>query len=641
MKQILLAFLSLFFLSYLFAESDFPAGVVDHGVATPASTANGVVTTRNAAGENLLLSFISDCRGCRYLLEINIDTGKSRTVELPRVAGQSGDDRPFASIRSSRGRYYTSFGGRFYEYDPAKGEISFAAKCRARLAMAMAEGPDGRIWAAAHPDSALVSFDPESRELVNYGSVHRADWKQYPRTLAVAADGWVYLGIGSTESLVVAYHPATKESRQLVPAELIRPGAGELSIAADGKIYARHRGTDRKKFHLALAAGRAEILPAAPEFRPSSPSWLAGSQFLKAETFADGRKIKEFNLEERRLVLTDADGKNLRTVAFDYPSEGANIMGVAATADGMVRGGTMFQTFGFTFDPRTDAFTGRGPAGGQWNALAADENHLIVGSYGHGILLDWDTALSAYEKPGRKQQLKRNPKVLGSAAPAINRPHCVAVTPDRKRVLMGGTPNYGGTGGGLAIFDRDSGRFEVVPPEKLLDTQSVYALLPLSDHLVLLGGTTSPGTGGRKLAPEAALALYDLADRKVVWREAVIPGVQSYYDLVKLPDGKVLVAADRDRLALFDPETRKLDGIIPVGDELKSVIWHQGPRIFHFDGENVVVLCTGGIGLYAPETRTLSVRLKFAEERKIYGGAIVGDRLFFSYRSRLLSYAYR
>ncbi len=70
------------------------------------------------------------------------------------------------------------------------------------MAMSMTEDDNGIIWSVTYPNSGVVSFNPKTRKLKDYGSVYQQNWAQYPRSVAVDDASWVYFGIGSTKNQI-------------------------------------------------------------------------------------------------------------------------------------------------------------------------------------------------------------------------------------------------------------------------------------------------------------------------------------------------------------------------------------------------------------------------------------------------------
>lgn len=611
-----------------------PEGMIDHGVAVPISNSANFYVSSNAAGDTLLLRTLSDSRGCRDILEINVNKGTGRTVRLP---SRPGIHSLFTSLYSSSGKLYLAHGGKFYEYDPKAGKVTFDGRCSGSSAIVMHEDRHGRIWAGSYPSSELCMFDPKTRKLTDFGKIHSEDWRQYPRFIADDDAGWIYVGIGNTFTQIVAFHPETGTSKAIIPEESRRPAAASQVEAADsGKVYGWNRtvGKDPDLYY-ELHRGQVLKLSAKPDYTPRKLHYACGSN---PTSLPDGRKIESFDLVTRELKITDPDGRNSRTINFSYPSDGLYIMGFVPMADGTLRGGTMHPMHYFVFDPAKNEFVTHGPAHYQWNVLLSFGNHLFIGGYSHGALLDWDIDNPRFDPITEQTLPGKNPRNIGLAFPAVNRPSALVMTPDERYLLMSGTPGYGRTGGGLAIYDRKQDKLDLIQPDRLLGMQSIASMLSLSDRHILLGGTVSPGTGGRTLAQAATLAVYDLTERKIVWNEEIIPGLKQYTEMLRLSDGRILIAGERDRLAVFNPETRKIEKITPLVG-FGSLVLQQGSRTMYPNNGRVLLILDAGIAEYGIADARLRQLLKFPKGiTATGGGALIEGRLYFSARSRLYSY---
>ena len=124
------------------ARENLGNGFLHHGVATPVSNHRGTVATDDGNGRNIVLLWLFDHRGGYALLEIDAHTGQSRQIPMPF---DPGGDCPFASILSSRNRYYTHFNNHFCEYDPDKGEFTFHAETVPQMTMGMTRSEERRV----------------------------------------------------------------------------------------------------------------------------------------------------------------------------------------------------------------------------------------------------------------------------------------------------------------------------------------------------------------------------------------------------------------------------------------------------------------------------------------------------------------
>ena len=102
------------------ASQEVGGGFVDHGVATPVSNHRGIVATVDGQGRNVVLVWLFDHRGGYALLLIDAETGKAEEFRMPFPPG---GDCPYASILSSRNKFYTHFNSHFVEFDPVKPSV--------------------------------------------------------------------------------------------------------------------------------------------------------------------------------------------------------------------------------------------------------------------------------------------------------------------------------------------------------------------------------------------------------------------------------------------------------------------------------------------------------------------------------------
>lgn len=108
-----------------FAQKDLGNGFYDHGTTSRAAYRRGVVTTADANGRNIILSWLFDHRGAYTLLLLDAETGKAMHFDTPFPNGR---DAPFASIISKNHKYYTLFNGYFSEFDPVKKQFTAVKK---------------------------------------------------------------------------------------------------------------------------------------------------------------------------------------------------------------------------------------------------------------------------------------------------------------------------------------------------------------------------------------------------------------------------------------------------------------------------------------------------------------------------------
>jgi hypothetical protein len=611
------------------ATEDLGNGFVHHGIATPFSNHRGTIATVDGNGRNIVLVWLFDHRGGYALLLIDAETGKSEQFPIPFPPG---GDCPYASILSSGNKLYTHFNSYFVEFDPVRRAFSFYRETKPQMAMGMTQDDNGVIWSVSYPNSGVVSFDPGTLEFKDHGYVYAQNWPQYQRYVAADDAGWIYFALGNTSSQIVAFDPAAGIAKPMLAEGERKTGSAYLYRDLDGKVYGQAlRGGEGMwhRFH----GGSGTLIGSHESIRPMPIT--TGSQALFHVEFPDGKKIKECDLVQRRLVIEDPATKSVREHHFDYTSEGAHIMGVAAAPDGSISGGTAFPMRFFVYSPKKDTWVNH-EAYGQCNTVGQQGGRFFIGGYTHGFLLEWDPS-QAWMKTA-KDKADGNPLFLTDCAPLIYRPHRLYMHPDGKTVIMGGTPDYGCTGGGLLFWDREKRTRILLAHTDVIPEHSTVSLAALPGGKLLGGTTTSPGTGGEKKVKEAELYVMDMASRKLDWHQVVFPGVQEYSDMCVGPEGLVYVIADRKRFFVFDAEARKVIHERDLAADLGSTTGQQGPRIFvrGTDG-TIYLLLVKGIARVEPATYALTM-LALSPVPIDAGGEYLDGRIYFAGGSHLYSY---
>jgi streptogramin lyase len=602
----------------------------DHGVASPISNHRGTVATVDAAGRDVVLVWLFDHRGGYALLMIDVETGKTDEIPMPFPPG---GDCPYASILSSRNRFYTHFNGFLAEFDVAKRVFTFHHATARQMAMSMTEDDAGRIWLASYPNSGVVSYDPATGEFRDYGHLYAQNWAQYPRSIAADDTGWIYFGIGSTSGQIIALDPVSGRATPVIPEAERVQGSGTVYRDLNGKVYG-HPGGESKDGWIELHRGAATTIGALGE-RHEKP-YIASSQGLFHRQFPNGRVLQACDLTERLLRVEDPKTGKVVENRFAYTSDGAHLMGVATAPDGTICGGTAFPMRFFSFNPRTDSWINR-ETWCQCNTLARQGDRFFVGGYTGGFLLEWDPA-----KPWvrtEKDNPQCNPVYHTDCKPTINRPHGLLAHPDGHYVILAGTPDYGYTGGGLLIWNRKTGERVLLDHNDLLPQHSTMSLAPLSGGKLLAGTTTMPGTGGEKKVHEAELYILDLATQRLEWHEPVLPGIEDYMDLRVRADGLVYGLANRRHFFVFDPVQRKVIHRFDTEPDFGVTNVQQGPRVF-VQGEDgtVFILFVKGIARIDPKTFSMTMLVESPAPIGP-GGDYLDGRIYFGSGSHLYSWA--
>ena len=219
-----------------------------------------------------------------------------------------------------------------------------------------------------------------------------------------------------------------------------------------------------------------------------------------------------------------------------------------------------------------------------------------------------------------------NPRVLARWADLLTRPRAILAHPDGRHLVMSGFANYGLTGGGFGIYDRESGRAEEI--RDWLPGHSCIALtaLPGGD---LAGGTSiaAPG-GGHQVAREAALFRLDWKNRKVS-QSLTLPGCTQVIAVAFWKDR--LVAATGDgRLLFLNPETWAVELTADISERGMP----QRHGLLTGDGDRLFLIQRNGISEISPKT-SRPVLLAAAEGISA-GGAVAGGFLYCARGPRIL-----
>ncbi len=541
---------------------DFGDGFARHGVAAPVSRARGVAATVDGDGRPIVLAWPMDHRGCGSILVIDVTSG--RTDQVPTPFGMA--STPFAVLLSTRNRFYSYF-DKFVEFDANTRRFTFWSDAPPRFAMSFTEDDNGRVWTSAYPNCELLSHVPDSGKLENHGPLNDESWPQYPRTIAVDSSGWVYVGIGSTRGQIVSFNPATGERAALIPETDRRHGASTVYRGKDGRVYGR--SYSEGPWWSLFEGVVTQVDAPAPE-RPI----LAGEQEAVLDNFPDGWSLDEINLPEKYVEINEAG--TVRRLEIDYESAGSPILSIAEGPDGRIHGSTGHPLRFYTYDTQADTFVHRGlwDLVGHLNALAVQGDNVYCGEYAGGRLWEYDPS-RPWDDRGT---VDPNPRDLISVSPTIIRPHALLAHPDGRRLVMTGTPGYGLTGGGMLIWDTETESHELLTHEDLLPEHSTVSLAALPDGKIVAGTTISPGTGGEAHAKQAELYVLDLEEKRVLYREAVVPGAAQITDVILGPDGLIYGLASGSAFFVFDPESREIvhfEKKLPYG----ALAGQQAPRI--------------------------------------------------------------
>ncbi len=527
-----------------------PQAFIDHGVGAPVAESRGVIAARDGNGRAIVLALSMDLSPRGWILLTDIDAGDTEQVPFPQGVANS---PPFASLLSRNGRFYTFAGRTFLEFDLTGRRWLFhgvpAPSESACTGDAMVDGPDGRIYAGTHPNCRLVSFDPETKELADRGQLDTEE--HYVNHLVCDTSGWLYAGIGTARQNIVAHDPGTGERVQIVNEKDRVLGTARVYLGEDGAAYGRAGDAWYR-----MLAGKATAITegdAAPARPTGAIGW--GS---KQGTLLDGPRLVQYNLPERRMEIECPGTGEVRRITFDYTSEGAGITSLVAGPDGRIYASTCHPMHFVAYDAERDRLEDWGPVPrvgeGNYCAMAVQGPYVFGAAYSGAWFYQYDTRRPWNNETGDDP----NPRLVARFEGDIARPRACLAHPDGRHALMSGFAGYGMCGGGLGIYDLETGRTSLITHEDVVPYQSTITLKALPDGDLIGGTSVSTPGGGHPQAEEGVLYVMDWATREVIFQTAPVSGAPEVFSIEVGPDGLVYGLTTGSQFFVFDPATRKV-----------------------------------------------------------------------------------
>lgn len=599
-----------------------PSGFRDLGVAAPVTESRGFVAFKDTAGRNCAIILTLDESERGYLLVANLDSGEVEQVFYPKGVRKSA---AFASMVSKNGRFYTGAGSRLLEFDPSTWKFLYYGipnpKATDFVGEAFTDGPDGLIYIGTYPDCRLVSFNPQTKAIKDYGQMDPVE--KYFNYLVFDSAGWAYAGIGTARCNIVAYNPKTGERRQIMDENDRNVGTGMVFLGADGKAY----GVVNKQYYRMFEGNSEKIeqTAAVKKVPTGAINWSVTSA-----TLADGRTAL-LNLPEGYIDLI-AKGIKTNRMPIKFKSGGAQITSLAVGPDGFIYGSSAHPMHLFRYKAAADQLSDLGPVnrvgGGNFCAIATQGQYLAAASYGLGIFHIFDTKQPFNGGYGDRP----NPWEVAVWSKDIGRPRTCLAHPDGRTVLMAGFAGYGITGGGLGLYDMQAKKATLLTHKELIPNESTISMraLPGGD---IIGGTSieAPG-GGHTRAVQATLYVLDWQTKRVIFKTNPLPGIREIISLEIGPDGLVYGLGSGSNLFVFDPK--------------KGKVVHQGD-LSQYGGVPRQALLLANGKLYAAMTKALiSIDIKTYQVTKIVDmppGVTVAavysnGQLYFSCDGHLWSY---
>lgn len=645
----LLLMSSLFLHSAPAPKPDTPAPKEDRpaidliGSPSAVSETRGFLATEDSSGHPWIVGLVRDMLGDEgsriSLLMIDPATAESSQyfyTDHEKVTWDS-----FCLFISSQKKLYTTIGGIFVEFDLDTRKFSYVQPkpidgndhC-----FSMAEDAEGKIYFASYPDARLEVFDPATKK-ISY--VTRLDQNEkYPTTLAVDNDGWIYAGVGPSQGLLIAYHPATKERRQLVPeADLLNSSYAIVLKDTDGKIYSSFAPQKpyEKPYRL-LRGGQVEetINPTISKQNISfPPNSLYSFSKDHRMTFPDGAEIEDFDVIAKTFTYRKANGETLAQ-HFTYQSRGPAISALTAGTDGILYGSTEHPMTFWQYDPASGSsrVLGHLPAvgGGNMTHIINWQDQLVSNTYSEGMFYSFTPAL-----PFQEDGKNANPRLLDNTSPLIDRPRAMLAHPDGRHVLSAGYPAYGLAGGGLFVYDmQDKKRVALYGDDILCPGQAISAMTAMPNGDILFGTSLLTPGGATSEAKDVKVGRFSWEKRSTEWLVAPAPGSQVISSLFLAGD-RLLGITSEGMLFAMNPDSQEVEQRLSLA-EWGEPVGRRGDTAFISwpDGRLILAMQKG---LLVVDPSTLTTKLLVASPIKLRdGAAVLGDRLYLAGFNELISF---
>lgn len=483
-------------------------------------------------------------------------------------------------------------------------------------------GDDGKVYFGTYPNARVMSFDPKTSEIRDYGS--QTDDAEYVFGLGIV-DGEIWAGTGPVPHLF-RIDPATGDRAEMDPPPHVMEGTDWfISIAQrDHLVFVRlsPRGTyDTAIYDTRRRRWTEDIIPGIFDAPPTEMGHRRRVYFLQGEDLMacqiPSRRLESVGFEDSPLKAELAGSVGTYGIALlDHPDlPGDTVVGLntdgslwhysvtsgehrivdadllgsplGAHSIGVDNDGTVY--FGAYLSSgvmsRIDQDTQEiealnGPK--QSDAILAVGDRLAVSSYPGALIhaggpADWEWA--------EFEQLLE----LGRGAPNYQ-DRIFAMVEHDGRIIAGSVPDYGQLGGALTIVDPTSGEYEM--HRDVVPQQSIVSLA-LAGDLVIGGTSIHGGLSSSPAGSTGELFLWDLEAGALITAGPVVDGAHAICELEVDPGGTVWGLASDGTVFSYDLERREVSGTISTGRGTRNE-WGRLTSLFHRPSDDLLYAATGG-----------------------------------------------
>lgn len=455
---------------------------------------------------------------------VTIDLASRTVTRIGRLP--NGDGGWAATVSNGQVYVGTYPQAELYRHDPATGESELLGKLvqGSGFVWCLTTAPDGTIYAGTSPGCEVWEYTPETGALRSLGRAHPA--VDFARVIA-ADDRFVYVGT-TPERHIVAINRVSGERRDILPAELVGPGAIYALEATGSRIVA---GTEGAVYDLAPDGTDGTVLD-LPVTEPVDALTVtaAGQLYCIARRNGgifrrDGDTLalvgpENVGDESRALILLDGDlivaGGSGGLWYRDLTTGTSTLVDLADTD---VAGPDLIQSI--SLDPGRAVYVGghygltahqpwagtnrRFRVAGEPKAMLPLDGKLLAALYPSGEVIQLDPATGDVHSFGTT---------------GLQRPW--EMVHDRRHglVLIASAPGTGILTGALTVLDLATGTLRSYP--EVLPDQAVVSVT-VHGGVAYLAGDTYGGGSVPRTRTTAQVAAFDLRTRTVRWQIEPLP----------------------------------------------------------------------------------------------------------------------
>ncbi|GAB3407451.1 hypothetical protein [Flindersiella endophytica] len=459
---------------------------------------------------------------------VTIDLANRAVTKVGRIP--NGDGGWAATVSNGQVYVGTYPQVELYRHDPASGESTLLDKLSPGngFVWCLTTAPDGVVYAGTSPGCEVWEYNPATDTLRSLGRAHAA--VDFARVIA-ADDAFVYVGT-TPERHVVAIDRATGARRDILPPELVGPGAIYDIRATGSRVLATTGG---EVYDLAPDGSDVKILT-TPVVEPLDALTVTADGELYAIARRNGGIFRRTGDALELIGTENAGDENRGLVPLggqlivaggsgglwyrDLATGESTLFDLAETE---VAGPDLIQSI--ALDPGRAVYVGGHYGLTEHKPWAGTSRRFRIAGEPKALLpLDGKLVAALYPSSEVVELDPATGDVRSFGTTGLQRPWEIAYDSRRRLVLIASAPGTGILTGGLTILDLATGRLQNYPD--VLPDQGVVSVTIAGDVAYLAGDTY----GGGSVTPKrttAQVAAFDLRTRTVRWRIEPLPAQPS------------------------------------------------------------------------------------------------------------------